>query len=344
MRIPNHAHILLLISCSFITSQPYTAYWHIYWNDILPMESLLYEQINVIISSGLYHRLDRIYYTTIGNETQLLSLNLSIYSKFQHLTHLSHGHEVHTLAHLYKDCHDQSLSNPTAKVLYFHNKGSYSFFHRNAEMRRALDCHVLTPACLDMLDHYGMRVSPIPVPHYPGNFWWATCKYIRSLVSPLSYLENVTFRNLTNAILPDSYEWCVGKGRYFAEMWLLSPPIFHSADCLPIFSHGKYLYGIHTPNAELLKVCPNVKNSTAQTVPYPLYPNRTCGSPYVLKNKQAFRLRIMSELSSRIECASLRVLEERTAAWYGQSSVTARQWIRGFGQIKLHRNRTSIAS
>ncbi len=75
-----------------------------------------------------------------------------------------------TLSYLYDFCQH----NPDSKVLYFHDKGSNNYRGENVFFRHFLDCYVLNPQCIDALnegfDTCGWRMSPLPNPHYSGNY------------------------------------------------------------------------------------------------------------------------------------------------------------------------------
>jgi hypothetical protein len=85
-------------------------------------------------------------------------------------------------------------ANPTARVFYFHNKGS---MHQQPESSLFVNVHawriymehfvlVRHRECLAALDQggfdtCGVDMNPNPVRHYSGNFYWAKCSYINTL-------------------------------------------------------------------------------------------------------------------------------------------------------------------
>lgn len=186
----------------------------------------------------------------------------------------SHGAETQTLNEVYKFC----FMNPKSKVLYFHNKGSLNFNTMNTNFRRALDCFILNPQCIDALnngfDTCGWRLSPLPHIHYSGNYWWATCKHINKLIPPLVHAYNDTFLALTAQLYsrdphtttlpshdnPFPDQAYLGLGRYFAETWVGSAPMFQPADCMNASMNNRYMWGkAPLPWRLVNRRCPNFK-------------------------------------------------------------------------------------
>jgi hypothetical protein len=84
-----------------------------------------------------------------------------------------------------------SKNNPFTKVLYLHTKG-ISYTKSDPRYSNGIDwihymLHFLctnSAESLKLLDSYdtlGCNFSEIPHPHYSGNFWWATTKYLKTL-------------------------------------------------------------------------------------------------------------------------------------------------------------------
>lgn len=205
--------------------------------DLYP--SIVEEQLSLMNYSGLLKALDVVYYVTIGNHSHTMPNTMKTLLKkkkvgtnSQMFVQIRNTHksvdETLTLSYLYDFC----LQHPASKVLYFHNKGSYNYRGENVFFRQFLDCYVLNPECIDALnegfDICGLRLSPVPSPHYSGNFWWATCSYVNKLVSPVSLYFNSTFANVTNN-LPKGI---VSFDRFFAESWVASYPTVNAADCM----------------------------------------------------------------------------------------------------------------
>lgn len=246
-------------------------FWNIYAEG-KHFRSIVDEQKRVVDSSGLMDKLHVLYYTTMGEHGQLLQLNGQ---KMQHLQDFGrNGTESQTLNEVYKFC----KTHPSSKVLYFHNKGSLNFNILNTNFRRALDCFVLNPQCIEALnygyDTCGWRLSPLPHMHYSGNYWWATCKHINKLISPVVHTYNETFLQLTSKLYvnhkktvelpsqaqPFPDQPYLGLGRYFAETWVSSPPMFRPADCMNASMNNRYMWGKYPLPWRLVnKRCPNYK-------------------------------------------------------------------------------------
>jgi len=120
-------------------------------------------------------------------------------------------YEGFTLKHLYCD----SLSDTYEKVGYIHTKGiSFLSGHRDHDPTRpgirdssqdktiiAINSwrHFLEWGCIDMwkenvdkLDQHhtsGVNYSPVPWPHYSGNFWWARSDYVKNLEHPIERMN-----------------------------------------------------------------------------------------------------------------------------------------------------------
>ena len=174
-------------------------------------EAIIDEQINMMNSSGLLQRLEKVYYATSGSEGETFTIAGEKFEKLQ-FNGISGSEEI-TLNLLHNYCE----SKPSSKVLYFHDKGSFHNNEGNRLFRRILNCFTLNTNCIETLDNHdicGWRFSPIPHPHFSGNFWWARCDYVNKLVHPLSWQTNTTFQELTSTL-----NECINPaGRYFAEV------------------------------------------------------------------------------------------------------------------------------
>lgn len=273
------------------------------------------EQRNIIISSGLLDKVDVINYLTWGIE----GLNLTFpEEKFHHLIHQEHGSELDTLNHLYQHC----KANLDDKVFYFHNKGSFHNNKGNEDFRFALDCFNLNPHCIATLNEFdtcGLRISPIPHPHYSGNFWWATCKHVSKLINPYSPRHNETFKSATAKILQPPYtkddeSAALGLARFFAETWVTSAPQFRPADCLEGAADSSYLYGSVLPSEPIKKRCPGESGYGMK-----------CGVASTMISSAKFRV-VFDLLSPKPWEAHLRKLVDRSLAWYGEPPHTLLEW------------------
>ncbi len=176
--------------------------------------------------------------------------------KFRHLHNsVPSVDETLTLSYLYLFC----SQNRESIVLYFHDKGSFNFRTENIYFRNFLDCYVLNTHCLDALedsnnnlDICGWRFSPVPNPHYSGNFWWAKCSYVNSLFHPGSMALNTTFADITNSLS----HGIVSSRRYLPEAWIGSGPRVQPADCMDHSVDTSFLC-CYDLNDISIRQCPN---------------------------------------------------------------------------------------
>jgi hypothetical protein len=268
-------------------------FWNIY-ADGIHYKSIIEEQQRVVATSGLLEHLDVLYYTTMGEYGATLTLTPSVAdSKLKHLKDFGmHGAEIQTLGLLYDYCN----THPRSKVLYFHNKGSLNYNTMNTNFRRALDCFVLNPQCISALqrgfDTCGWRISPLPHVHYSGNYWWARCDHVNSLIPPTAPVSNRTFIELTKRLYglsakteimptpeqPFPDQPYLGLGRYFAETWIGSRPFFKPSDCMNATMNNRYMWGkFPLPWRLVNRKCPNFKEdfmsvtNSHSSVQYHLY-------------------------------------------------------------------------
>lgn len=138
---------------------------------------------------------------------------------------------------LYEHC----LARPADAALYIHSKGSFHPSELNDALRRN---HMrAVAACidgggLDAADVCGLRVSPLPHPHYPGSMWLARCEHVARLRAPAEF--GALMAALAREGCPD---WSVGTGRYATERWILSHRDAVAADVLPRDPPPFYAWG-----------------------------------------------------------------------------------------------------
>eukprot|EP01032_Pedospumella_encystans_P015363 gene15363-17577_t len=201
------------------------AFYNVYANGTY-FDEIVLTQVKTIDGSGLLNQLDHVFYATNGEQGQNYIVSNS--SKYVHIAHFEKdGGELQTINMLYRFCN----ANPNVKVLYFHNKGSHHYTEKNQEFVKLLNCYVLNTHCIEALNDHdtcGWRISPFPVPHYSGNFWWARCSYVNTLIHPLAQTNNQTFIKKTQSL-----NNCVGmKDRLFAEFWIGTGLSYLPADCM----------------------------------------------------------------------------------------------------------------
>lgn len=292
---------------------PIVGFYHIY-GDGGHFKTIVSEQASHMKHTGLLDQMDAIYYVTVGSEKADL-LNMQNEPKFKHLHHFhSDGEEIYTLGMMFRFCQKY----PTSKILYFHDKGSFHPTPSNELFRKLLNCFVLTPNCLKALDSgsfdtCGWRISPSPHPHYPGNFFWATCTHINQLIDPWSPKTNNTFQAATATL-----SGCIGSsGRYFAETWITSKPIFHPADCMSSEMDNSYLYGYKFPT-NVLNKCPDPNGNFGYV----------CENASTLLHAESFTnaFQIMKNIDSCHHDLDAELIK-RSQLWYGQPPSTYLSWI-----------------
>jgi hypothetical protein len=129
------------------------------------------------------------------------------------------------------------------RVVYMHNKGSFTATSVNTFWRRHLTMAVTSQHCLrpanDTCNVCGLQFWPMWIPFFPGNFWAAKCSYVKKLAPPRNYssvtaslkdrvTELVQQNKLSIELFPpdkfpaepDRY----GLDRFAAEHWIGSHP------------------------------------------------------------------------------------------------------------------------
>ena len=169
-----------------------------------------------------------IYYATIGLPGVLTPAYMNRLCQQQqhhhhyHLTCIPLGHslsgwEEQSLEPLYNMCHSSSPNNnhhhpPPLKVTYLHSKGTFhSQNGENDRWRRHMTRAVLSETCLHppppppppssplstddaaaaTCNVCGLVFYPLWTMFFPGNFWTADCAYVRQLVSPLHFRQQL---------------------------------------------------------------------------------------------------------------------------------------------------------
>lgn len=165
-------------------------------NDI--WENIVNEQLNLIVKSGLYDRIDKIYYgcnndfcdrklkTMFKNWVKIEPIPMALCPNIK-------SYENMTINALIEFSHH----NPDCYILYLHNKGSFNISKtsdvwRNYMMKVLVENHQL---CLDLLEcNYntiGTLYKPLILPsYYSGNFWWANTNYIKKI----PYIQDLSYR------------------------------------------------------------------------------------------------------------------------------------------------------
>lgn len=224
--------------------------------------AVISEQQAALRESGVEQAAAAVHYTVLGAQWEELVLEpTAVYRKTS--SSGPQGSEGLTLQLLWEHC----TRAPSDKVLYIHSKGSYHIWPENELFRKALMQGVLHPCCLEAIqgrelkngvgvdgqtrsfedmgsgahDVCGLRYSPLPHVHFPGNMWWARCDYVRRLIPPVQFqaeMENVArsaYRADPSAWNESMHAWR-GIQRYALEHWVGSHPSLRAVDTLPVGS------------------------------------------------------------------------------------------------------------
>ena len=191
----------------------------------------------------------------------------------EELTSVRYGSELTTLRYLYQYCQDQPL---TGRVVYIHDKGSFTNTPRNRKLRVALTRGAFSEECTEMpsesddsrdkCDICSAQFSVFPTPHTPGNMFVADCDYIVKLMPPSKYIKakealvfnfwNSTWESLGLPPYPNLGEkreqlykkgW-MGIERFALEQWAYSHPSVRPCDVF----HERYHYQRPPPHPRKL--------------------------------------------------------------------------------------------
>jgi hypothetical protein len=331
------------------------AFWHVYAEQD-QFAQIVQEQQKVLESSGLYSKLDHVVYAVFGKHANQFTITGEKYVKYMYDS--PNATELDTQQLLHQFCRRQSSQGSTvgssSRVLYFHNKGSFHNNPTNMRFRRTLDCYNLNPHCLDALETHdvcGWRLTANPHIHYSGNFWWATCDYIKGLVSPLIFERNNTAQEKVKALV-DTYankyfprgiplnepmwrdgndvpRW--GNGRYFAESWLGTGLVIRPADCLSTKVDSTYSSGYELPESvsKPYKYCPYYLQLLG--APIDMSGEVPHGSPCITST---VALPVQSPLRSKLAPAQpyIDFMVDKSLVFYGQKPTTLLEW----SQVETH--------
>ena len=174
--------------------------------------------------------------------------------------------------------HGYCLQNPNDRVVYLHNKGSFSKRYNQDHVRRIVTKSALSDKCL-LSSRRGANVCGAifqfqPFLHMSANMWTTNCSYAAKLIPPLEYeaKRRDLCRSYTVDIFNDTnFDFCPDKdhnpdglgreskygfGRHAMERWIVSHPEMIPAE---VFQKG-------------MNMC---RNGTCYWEPRITYPKRT---------------------------------------------------------------------
>ncbi len=155
------------------------------WREVLS------DQLRHLDESGLVGASRRVFASVVGPAVQegAAAIGEALGARLE-IIHTSESpvcHERPILEYARRFCeHDQPLARA---IWYLHAKGVSSAHFRNpnvTDWRRLMEYHVVQRwrDCVDVLrahDACGVNWHDEPTPHFSGNFWWATPRYVASL-------------------------------------------------------------------------------------------------------------------------------------------------------------------
>jgi hypothetical protein len=155
--------------------------------------TMMAEQFQLLISSGLYNIVDKIYIGIVDTPGKNPSNGIEwvnnfwkfASSKVEIVVYPDNKEETRTLEWI----KNYSANNPNDYVLYFHTKGISYYTQPTEDWRRYMEYFVIEhwKNCIQKLDEgydcCGVRwhVYSGVHPHFSGGMWWAKTSYINKL-------------------------------------------------------------------------------------------------------------------------------------------------------------------
>lgn len=172
-------------------------FWHTYLvNDY---KLIVQEQMTKLFTSGLYDDVEYIF-TGISSpstiDTAWFTSLLSSYKKFFPIVHSDSDGEKPTMRLL-----SEYVSDNDCYIMYFHTKAVSTTGYNNTLWRWSMDNNLIYrwKECINVLDrgadavgvnlrkntHVGYH------PHFSGNAWWTTSKYVKTLNKDYLYSKEL---------------------------------------------------------------------------------------------------------------------------------------------------------
>ena len=200
---------------------PIIGFCHVY--AINNWKSIVNEQFTKLKESGLYNRMDRIFVGLIGTDEDIKVFDIYDKADLIYCINKPDLYEALTLSFLHGIC-----KTFKGYVFYIHTKGVTRKYQCFTDWRRMMEHFIIEryELCISELwacdvvgvnwhlgegymNAHSSKAEGIKVtPHFSGNFWWATTKYIRTL--PLLYPLESKYQ----------CEFWIGKNKpLIAELW-----------------------------------------------------------------------------------------------------------------------------
>lgn len=183
-------------------------YYHIFVNDKELCFQIVEEQIDYILKSPIYSKIDKINCCITGNNKdnfiKMINYIKNLPDKFiiRKSDFADTTYERYTLLTLKEDLYSNKLNCDNNYFLYIHNKGSSLVDNNKIEpvgdWRRCMMYFLLSKAdkCIEHLqdnDTVGIFKHPTcHQSHYSGNFWWARGSYLKILFDT-QHMDNSYF-------------------------------------------------------------------------------------------------------------------------------------------------------
>ena len=154
---------------------------------------IIKEQLDILESSGLYDKTDKLFcYISLYNinDTKLNELIIK-YSKIQLITEETNVYEKFAINN-YKKYIQDLIGEEEYYLYYFHTKGVTKEKDSIFQMRRQiLNYYILNnfEISLNLLEIYdcvGCSLLKYPKLHFSGNFWWSKSEYLNTLNDEIS--------------------------------------------------------------------------------------------------------------------------------------------------------------
>ncbi len=166
-------------------------FYHIYCNS--NTYSIVNDQINKIIFSGLYKKIDKVYVFLTGEEYYINDIKKLVQksgSKFiiADIGINDKSYERFTLLKIHNYINDND------KFLYIHSKGVSKNDNNNKkknieDWRNLMEYYLIHnyQECINLLEEYDtVGINYIKNLHYSGNFWWTKGSYYKKLPKTIS--------------------------------------------------------------------------------------------------------------------------------------------------------------
>lgn len=253
--------ILLCCVCYYFSLLPWSApnsenpvsvagFYHV--SAIERWRSIFDEQISLLLSSGLLAKTSSLTLTIMGSgdevKEELASLVNSSMSRKIHIGHEEPYTEYNSWEFpALRQAHMFCLQHPDHFIYYMHTKGVIPYDSDTLllqdQWRRYLQFFLVETHtdCITQLqdgaDACGVDYKTQPFYHFPGNFWWARCDYVRSLMPP------DTWRFGSNSLLGlQDLPMLQNGSRFRAEAWVAHssgaarPP--HIVSCIKFWRYA----------------------------------------------------------------------------------------------------------